>query len=52
VDLKLPAQKVHIVNAVGETGEIETQPAPGDSSTRLLNVPLKAGSPVYVIAAP
>jgi hypothetical protein len=52
VDLKLPTQRVRLVNAMGEIREMETQPASGDSAMHLLTVSLKAGSPVYVIAAP
>jgi hypothetical protein len=50
VDLKLPVKQVQLVNAIGETREMETTLAPGDSSARPLSVPLKAGSPAYVVA--
>jgi hypothetical protein len=52
VDLKLPTERVQRVNAVGEASEMETQPASSNSPARLLSVPLKAGSPVYIIMTP
>lgn len=47
-ELRLPAKRVRIINTIGETGERDTRPAPGDRSSRLLRLDLKAGAPVYV----
>jgi hypothetical protein len=48
VELRLAAQRVEVINAVGERTDHETQPAPGDSTTRLLRLKLNAGAVVYV----
>jgi hypothetical protein len=47
-ELKLPAKRVRIVNAIGEAADRGTQPVPGEPATRLLQLPLHAGVPVYV----
>jgi hypothetical protein len=52
VDLKLSVKRAQLVNTIGETSEVQTQPTSGDSPTRLLSVPLKAGSPAYVVTVP
>jgi len=44
-DLKRPVKRVRLVNATGETKEMETELASGDSSARFLSVPLKESSP-------
>jgi len=49
VDLRFLAKRARLVNAMGETREIEAQPPSGDGPTRLLSVPLKEGSPAYII---
>ena len=49
-ELKLSANRVQRVNAVGEVTELATEAVPGDETTRLLRLELKAGAPVYVLA--
>jgi hypothetical protein len=52
VNLKLSVKRAQLVNTIGETSEVQTQPTSGDSPTRLLSVPLKPGSPAYVVTVP
>ena len=41
-----------VVNAVGETRYVETEPASSGEKLRGLRVPVRTGSPVYVVVGP
>jgi hypothetical protein len=49
VTLSVPTRRVRVINAVGESAERETQPAPGEPAARLLSLRLNAGAPQYVV---
>jgi hypothetical protein len=49
VSLEVQAQKVTLVNTIGETREKETAPSPNSRENRIVRVSLKKGSPAYLV---